>query len=149
MGKIRMNRLRHSTIRLWLSLAALLFSAGLSAPVAASSCKEPVGTTKAQAKSSCEMAACCCGENLQSGHGHSTHFEPSGCDCSLKQAPATSDSTEASARAFTMAFGLPVDAALISVDVIRGPCRIPAEVQRPRAGASLRKPSRAPPADRR
>jgi hypothetical protein len=144
-----MSQLRHSTIRFWLTLAAVLFSAGLSAPVAASSCVVPSTAVKTQAKSSCEMAACCCEAGVLSTQGHSAQMQPPGCDCSVKPAAATSDPAEASARAFTMVFGLPVDAALTAVDVIRGPCLNAFEDHRPSAGIAFRKPSRAPPVDRR
>jgi hypothetical protein len=142
-----MTRLRHSTTWLWLSLTAVLFSAALSAPVAASSCGS--ATPEVQSKASCEtMVACCCAESV-SESGAYPQVQSPGCDCSLQQAPDSSNPAEASARAFTMAFGLPITAALVAVDVIRGPCLISAEDHHPRAGATLRKPSRAPPADRR
>lgn len=141
-----MSQLRYSTTRLWLSLVAVLFSTLLSAPVAASVVETAAGT---QVKASCEsMAACCCGESL-SDSGTDAQVLPPGCDCSLKQAPVSSDPAEPSARAFTMAFGLPVAAALAAFGVVRGPCVASTEGHRPRAGASLRKPSRAPPAGRR
>lgn len=142
-----MTRLRHSTIRLWLSLTAVLFSAVLSVPVAASSCGPSPADT--QAKASCEsMAACCCAESVGESGTHA-QFQTPGCDCSLREAPVSSDPAKASARTFTTAFGLPVAAALTAFAVIRGPCLTSAEDHCPRAGATLRKPSRAPPADRR
>lgn len=149
-----MSVLRRSTIRLWLALTAVLLSAVVSAPVAASNCAPTEDAPSTRTKASCEMAACCCGESLQSTHHAHTQapngaLQSSGCDCSLQQAPAPSESSEVSARAFTQAFGLPVAPALIAVDVIRGPCASSARDPHPRDGSGFRKPSRAPPADRR
>lgn len=145
-----MIRLRHSTIRLWLSLTAVLFSALLSAPVAASSCGPSKADTQVQATASCEsMADCCCAESVRSERRSNAQVQTPDCDCSLKEAPVSSNPAEASARAFTLAFGLPAVAAIVAIDVIRGPCLVTAEDHRPCAGATLRKPSRAPPADRR